>query len=163
MVLVLKRLKRQLCLIAAALCSLVSDCLHAVFYSVYHVQRPTSIWPITYYQVSLLLMMAMRWVASGFYKTTFFHFIELLLRFVFNFITGTSTPVAPAVTYQVIFEPGIGHFREFESPRMSTRISSRGLFLLHKLTCGKPESVSYQQSMENRRAMGLLNPMRDKN
>ena len=35
--------------------------------------------------------------------------------------------------------------------------------LVHKLTCGKRESVSQQHSMNNRRAMGLLNPMRDKN
>ena len=34
---------------------------------------------------------------------------------------------------------------------------------MHKLTCGKRESVSKQHSMKNRRAAGLLNPMRDKN
>ena len=50
-------------------------------------------------------------------------------------------PVAP-VEYQVILEPGIGQFREFESPRVHTRISSWGLFLVHKLTRGKRESVS---------------------
>ena len=49
--------------------------------------------------------------------------------------------VAP-VAYQVILEPGIGQFREFESPRVHTRINSWGLFLVHKLTCGKRESVS---------------------
>ena len=49
--------------------------------------------------------------------------------------------VAP-VAYQVILEPGIGQFREFESPRVHTRINSWGLFLAHKLTCGKRESVS---------------------
>ena len=32
-------------------------------------------------------------------------------------------PVAP-VAYQVILEPGIGQFREFESPRVHTRINS---------------------------------------
>ena len=32
-------------------------------------------------------------------------------------------PVAP-VAYQVILEPGIGQFREFESPRVHTRIKS---------------------------------------
>ena len=42
--------------------------------------------------------------------------------------------VAP-VAYQVILEPGIGQFLEFESPRVHTRIHSWGLFLLHKLTC----------------------------
>ena len=50
-------------------------------------------------------------------------------------------PVAP-VAYQVILEPDIGQFREFESPRVHTRIYSRGFFLVHKLTCGKRESVS---------------------
>ena len=50
-------------------------------------------------------------------------------------------PVAP-VACQAILEPGIGEFREFESPRVHTRINSRGLFLVYKLTCGKRESVS---------------------
>ena len=50
-------------------------------------------------------------------------------------------PLAP-VAYQVILEPGIGQFREFESPRVYTRINSWGLFLMHKLTCGKRESAS---------------------
>ena len=34
-----------------------------------------------------------------------------------------------AVAYQVIHEPGIGQFREFESPQVHTRIHSSGLFL----------------------------------
>ena len=42
-------------------------------------------------------------------------------------------------------------------------INSLGLFLVDKLTCGKRESVSWQYSTNNRRAVGLLNPMRDKN
>ena len=42
--------------------------------------------------------------------------------------------VAP-VAYQVILEPGIGQFREFEYPRVHTRMNSWGLFLVHKLTC----------------------------
>ena len=71
-------------------------------------------------------------------------------------------PVAP-VAYEVILEPGIGQFREFESSRVHTRINLWGLFLVHKLTCGKRESLIQQHSMKNRRAMGLLNPMRDKN
>ena len=37
-------------------------------------------------------------------------------------------PVAP-VAYQVILEPGIGFFCEFESPRVHIRINSWGLFL----------------------------------
>ena len=36
-------------------------------------------------------------------------------------------PVAP-VAYQVILEPGIGQFREFEPPRVHTRINSWGAF-----------------------------------
>ena len=50
----------------------------------------------------------------------------------------------PEVAYQVTLEPGIGQFREFEPRRVhtSTRINSLGLFLVHKLTCGKRESVS---------------------
>ena len=52
-----------------------------------------------------------------------------------------TEPVAP-VAYQVILEPCIGPFREFESPRrVHTRINSWGL-LVHKLTRGKHESVS---------------------
>ena len=50
-------------------------------------------------------------------------------------------PVAP-VAYQVILEPGIGQFREFEPPRVHIRVNSWELFLVHKLTCEKRESVS---------------------
>ena len=50
-------------------------------------------------------------------------------------------PVAP-VAYQVNLEPGIGQFREFELRRVHTRIRSWGISLVHKLTCGKRESVS---------------------
>ena len=55
--------------------------------------------------------------------------------------TVSKTPVAP-VAYQVILEPGIGQFREFEPRRVHTRINSLGLFLVDKLTCGKRERVS---------------------
>ena len=51
-------------------------------------------------------------------------------------------PYIPSVAYQVILEPGIGQFREFEPRRVHARIYSLGLFLVHKLTCGKRESVS---------------------
>ena len=50
-------------------------------------------------------------------------------------------PVAP-VAYQVVLEPGMGQFREFEPPRVRTRENSWGLFLVHKLTCGKHEDLS---------------------
>ena len=52
---------------------------------------------------------------------------------------GWDKPVAP-VAYQVILEPGIGQFREFEPRRVHTRINSLGLFLVHILTCGKREN-----------------------
>ena len=51
-------------------------------------------------------------------------------------------PVAP-VAYQVIVVPGIGQFRETEPRRVHTRINSLELFLVHKLTCGTRESVSF--------------------
>ena len=54
---------------------------------------------------------------------------------------GMTLPVA-SVAYQVIFEPGIGQFRDFEPSRVHTRIYLLGLFLVHKLNCGKRESVS---------------------
>ena len=67
------------------------------------------------------------------------------LKFMFikiGFVSDTfSLPVAP-VAYQVILEPGIVQFREFEPRRVHIRINSLGLFLVHKLTCGKRESVS---------------------
>ena len=43
------------------------------------------------------------------------------------------------MVYQVILEPGIGQFREFEPRRVHTRVNSLGLFLVHKLTCGTRE------------------------
>ena len=46
------------------------------------------------------------------------------------------------MAYQVILEPGIGQFREFESHRVHARTNSWELFLVHKLTCGKRESAS---------------------
>ena len=47
------------------------------------------------------------------------------------------------VACQAILEPGEGQFREFEPRRVHTRINSLGLFfVVHKLTCGKRESVS---------------------
>ena len=42
--------------------------------------------------------------------------------------TTSTQPVAP-VAYQVVLEPGIGQFREFESPRVHTRINSHSFFL----------------------------------
>ena len=61
--------------------------------------------------------------------------------FIFESVYYIYLPVAP-VAYQVILEPGIGQFREFEPHRVHTRVNSWGLFLVHNLTCGKRESVS---------------------
>ena len=46
------------------------------------------------------------------------------------------------MAFEVIVVPAIGQFREFESPRVHARINPRGLFLVHRLTRGKCESVS---------------------
>ena len=56
--------------------------------------------------------------------------------------TAHIIPSVAPVAYQVILEPGIGQFREFEPRRVHTRVNSLGIFLVHKLTCGKRESVS---------------------
>ena len=54
----------------------------------------------------------------------------------------THCIIAP-MAYQVIFEPGIGQFREFEPRPVHPRINSLELFLVLKLSCGKrEESVS---------------------
>ena len=45
-------------------------------------------------------------------------------------IVQYDMPVAP-VAYRVILEPGIGQFREFESPRVHTRVNSWGLLVAH--------------------------------
>ena len=44
--------------------------------------------------------------------------------------TSIYLPVAP-LAYQVILEPGIDQFREFEPRRVHSRIHSLGLFLVH--------------------------------
>ena len=62
------------------------------------------------------------------------------------------------MAYQIIFEPGIGQFREFESPRVHSRINAWGLVLVQKFSCGKREGVSCQHSMTDRREMGLSRP-----
>ena len=41
----------------------------------------------------------------------------------------TACALVAPVAYQVILEPGIGQFREFEPRRGHTRINSLGLFL----------------------------------
>ena len=46
------------------------------------------------------------------------------------------------VSYKVILKPGVSQCRKFESPRVHTRVNSRGRFLVHKLTREKRETVS---------------------
>ena len=58
-----------------------------------------------------------------------------------EYASRVSSADAP-VAYQVILEPGTGQIRAFEPPRVHTRVNSWGLFLVHKMTCGKRESVS---------------------
>ena len=69
------------------------------------------------------------------------------------------SPVAP-VAYQVILEPGIGQFREFEPPRVHTRINSWGdTFLCTKLTCGKHESVRVSKTLDEKStSSGIAEP-----
>ena len=50
------------------------------------------------------------------------------------------------VEYQVILEPGTCQFRELEPRRVHARINSLGHFLVHKLTCGKRESMSFSNT-----------------
>ena len=68
-----------------------------------------------------------------------------------------NLPVAP-VAYQVILEPGIGQFREFEPRRVNTRINSLGLFLVHKLTCGKREERGLLTLDEQSTSRGIAEP-----
>ena len=79
-----------------------------------------------------------------------------------TYLRHTSITDRPGGVSGYLWDWYIDQFREFESPRVHTRKRSRGLFFAHILTCGKRESVSYQHSLKNRRAVGLLNPMRDK-
>ena len=61
-------------------------------------------------------------------------------------------------------DPGAWYkFREFESPRVHTRINSWGLFPCAQIDLRKAREREFAHSMKNRRAVGLLNPMRDKN
>ena len=58
-----------------------------------------------------------------------------------NTLDSRGTIEVAPVAYQLILEANIGQFREFE-PRRVHSIKSLELFLVHKLTCGKRESVS---------------------
>ena len=69
-----------------------------------------------------------------------FVFVALLLPSlpIVTQIRGGHKAGAP-VAYQIILEPGIGQFREFEPRRVHTRRNLLGLPLVHKLTCRKRE------------------------
>ena len=73
-------------------------------------------------------------------------------------------PVLFPVAYQVILEHGIGQFREFEPPRVHTRINAWGDFSCAQIDWRKARERELATTPDvNRRAVGLLNPMRDKN
>ena len=55
---------------------------------------------------------------------------------------STTTTTATTTTITTTTTTTTGQFRKFESRRVHTRIHSWGLFLVHKFTCGKRESVS---------------------
>ena len=66
-------------------------------------------------------------------------------------------PAAP-VACQVILEPGIGQFREFECPRVHTRTNSWVLFRVHKFARGKRESVKFATLNEKSTSGGIPEP-----
>ena len=70
-------------------------------------------------------------------------------------------PVAP-VAYQVILEPVIGQFREFE-PRSAYSYKFVGTFSCGQIDLRKARERELAAPMKNQRAVGLLSPMRDKN
>ena len=62
------------------------------------------------------------------------------------------------MAYQVILWPGIGQFREFESPRVRTRINSWGLCLVHKITRGKARERELATLDEKSTSSGIAEP-----
>ena len=66
-------------------------------------------------------------------------------------------PVAP-VAYQVILEPGIDQFREFEFPRVHTGVNSWGLLVAHKSTCGKARQRELATLDEKSTSSGIAEP-----
>ena len=90
-------------------------------------------------------------------------------------VQGLCTYTVAPVAYKVILEPGVGQFREFESPWVHTRINRRGLCLAHKLYTYKPEgTLSCAQidlretrerefaTLDDNQRVGWPNPMPDK-
>ena len=71
-------------------------------------------------------------------------------------ITGMY-PVAP-VAYQVILEPGIGQFREFESPQVHTRINSWGLFSCAQIDLRKARERELATLDQKSTSSGIAEP-----
>ena len=59
--------------------------------------------------------------------------------------------------------PVVGQLREFESPRVHTRYEVVGTFFCAPIDSRKAQERELATFDENRRAVGMLNPMRDKN
>ena len=70
--------------------------------------------------------------------------------------------VAP-VAYQVILVPGTGQFREFEPGRVHTQYKFVGTFSCAQTDLRKARERELATLDENRRAVGLPDPMRDNN
>ena len=64
------------------------------------------------------------------------------------------------MVYQVILEPGTctGQFREFESPRVHTRVNSLGLFLVHKFTLREARERELATLDEKSTSSGIAEP-----
>ena len=72
-------------------------------------------------------------------------------------VAGSCYHIAP-VAYQVILGPGIGQFREFESPRVHTPIYSWGLFLVHKFILRKARGRELATLDEKSTSSGIAEP-----
>ena len=62
------------------------------------------------------------------------------------------------MAYQVVLEPGIDQFREFEPRRVHTRINSLGLFIVHKLICEKRGMRELATLDEKSTSSGIAEP-----
>ena len=64
----------------------------------------------------------------------------------------------PPVAYPVILEPGIGQFREFESPRLHTRIRSWGIFSCAQIDLRKARERELATLDEKSTSSGIAEP-----
>ena len=74
--------------------------------------------------------------------------------------TGSSmsySPVAP-VAYQVILEPAIGQLREFEPPRVHTRINFLGTLLCAQIDLRKARERELAKLDEKSTSSGIAEP-----